>query len=113
MRTFDHSEQIPPVGENYLMHLIHHPEDYEDEIVIYQRLPKRRGDRLHVPENIDVTIGWGIHLAEEFLVYKVWGMFTGVFMIGSMVFAMVWATRKSDIQSAFSVAAYICGLCLL
>ena len=36
------NDLIPPVGERYLMHLIHHPEDYEDELITYKRIPKKQ-----------------------------------------------------------------------
>jgi hypothetical protein len=111
--SFDQSDLIPPVGENYLMHLIHHPEDYGDEIVTYQRIPKRRGDKLRVGGNADVSIGWGIHLVEGFLPYRVWSVFTGMFLVGSMVFGITWTVRNGDIQGAFGVAAYICALSTL
>jgi hypothetical protein len=107
---FFHSDLIPPVGERYLMHLLHHPEDYEDELITYQRIPKRRGERLRVGENADVRTGWGIHLVEGFLTYKLGGFVTSLFIMGSLVFAIVWAIKRDDVQGAFGVAAYICAL---
>ena len=111
--AFDKTDLIPPVGENLLMHLLRHPEDFEDETVTYQRLPKRRLEILRVPVHQDVTRGWGIYLVEGFLAYKIWCIFTSLFLVGSLVFALVWSLRMSDIQGAFSVAAYLCGLCTL
>jgi hypothetical protein len=107
------SNVIPPVGENYLMHLFHHPEDYEDELITYKRIPKKRGMKLRVLDRTDVGIGWGIHLVEGFLAYKVWTLFTLIFILGSLVFAIVWATRKGDVQGAFGVGAYVCALSTL
>jgi hypothetical protein len=102
------SDLVPPVGERYLMHLFHHPEDYEDETITYKRIPKKRGAKLRVGEHYDIEVGWGIHLVEGFLAYKVWSFFTGIFVLVSVVFAVTWTVKRGDIQGAFGVAAYIC-----
>jgi hypothetical protein len=95
------------------MHLFHHPEDYEDELITYKRIPKKCGIKLRVLDRKDVGIGWGIHLVEGFLAYKVWTLFTLIFVLGSLVFAIVWATQKGDVQGAFGVAACVCALSTL
>lgn len=85
------------------MHLFKHPEDYDDEIITYQRTPKRR-DRL------EIGTGWGLELVEGFMAERVWGAFMSLLLIGSLVFAIVWACRKGDdMQGAFGVAGYIVG----
>ena len=111
--SFQPSDLIPPVGEHYLMHLFHHPEDYEDELITYKRLPKKRGAKLRVGSRADVGVGWGIHLVEGFLAYKVWTLVTSIFMLVSLVFAITWAVRKGDVQGAFGVAAYLFSLSTL
>ena len=40
------------------MHLFNHLEDYEDKLITYQRIPKKRGAMLKV-ENADVGVGLG------------------------------------------------------
>jgi hypothetical protein len=107
------SDLIPPVGEQYLMHLFHHPEHYDDEIITYLRIPKKRGNKLRVGESADIGVGWGIHLVEGFLAYKIWTLFTSLFVLVSLIFAVTWAVRKGDVQGAFGVAAYVCALATL
>ena len=63
---FVHREHMQPVDERYLMRLFHHPEDYE-------------------VENSDVGLGWGINLVEGFLPYKVWTLFTSLFVLVSQL----------------------------
>jgi hypothetical protein len=92
------------------MHLFHHPEDYEDELITYERLPKKRGLKLRVGQRADVGIGWGIHLVEGFLAYKIWSFFTSFFVVVSLIFGIAWAARKGDVQGAFGIAAYISAL---
>ncbi|KAE9987979.1 hypothetical protein EG328_000923 [Venturia inaequalis] len=95
------TDLTPPVGSNYLMHLFKHPEDYDDELITYLRTPKRR-DRL------EIGTGWGLELVEGFLAERVWGAIAGIFLLGSLVFAIVWATRKgADLQGAFGVAGWM------
>jgi hypothetical protein len=95
------TELTPPVGSNYLMHLFKHPEDYDDELITYLRTPKRR-DRL------EIGTGWGLELVEGFLAEKVWGAIAALFLLGSLVFAIVWSTRKgADVQGAFGVAGWM------
>lgn len=95
------------------MHLFHHPEDYEDELITYKRIPKKRGIKLRVGNTMDVGVGWGVHLVEGFIAYKVWTLFTGLFSLASFVFAIVWAVKKDDVQGAFGVSAYVCTLSTL
>jgi hypothetical protein len=98
------TELTPPVGSNYLMHLFKHPEDYDDELITYLRTPKRR-DRL------EIGTGWGLELVEGFLAEKVWGAIAALFLLGSLVFAIVWSTRKgADLQGAFGVAGWMVAI---
>lgn len=107
------SDLIPPVGERYLMHLFHHPEDYEDETITYKRIPKKRGGKLRVAERDDIEVGWGIHLVEGFLAYKIWTLFTSIFVLVSITFGVAWAIKRGDVQGAFGVAAYVCSFATL
>jgi len=98
---FTPHELTPPVGSNYLMHLFKHPEDYDDELITYLRTPKRR-DRL------EIGTGWGLQLVEGFLAERVWAMIAGLFVCGSLAFAIAWSTmRDGDMQGAFGVAGWM------
>jgi hypothetical protein len=89
------------------MHLFKHPEDYDDELIAYLRTPKRK-DRL------ELGTGWGLELVEGFLAERVWGAFLGLCVLGSLIFAIIWACKKgNDLQGAFSVAGYIIGAACL
>jgi hypothetical protein len=101
--TYDYarSDLSPPVGTNYLTHLFKHPEDYDDERIAYLSAPKGR-DRLEIGK------GWGLELVEGFLAERVWGAIAGLFLLGSLVFAIVWATtQEADAQGAFGVAGWM------
>jgi hypothetical protein len=108
--TFFPSDLIPPVGSHYLMHLFHHAEDYEDELITYKRIPKKRGVKLRVPDREDTCMGWGIHLVEGFLPHRIWTLLTSFFGFVSFVFAVAWSVKKGDIQGAFGIAAYVAAM---
>lgn len=97
---FQPNDLVPPVGSTYLMHLFKHPEDYDDELITYLRTPKRR-------ERLEVGTGWGLQLVEGFLPERIWMLVLSLFGLGSLVFAIVWAVKKDDIQGAFGVAAWM------
>lgn len=99
---------IPPVGSTYLLHLLHHPQDYENEHIAYDRMPKLVSGRLGPGD-----CGWGVELVETFLADRVWGIVLVVFGLGSLVFGSVWAATKRDLQGAFGIAAWVCGLAVL
>ncbi len=95
------------------MHLFHHPEDYEDELVTYLRVPKKCRERLRVDAHRGVSIGWGIHLVEGVLPGRAWSLLVAFFAFASLVFGCVWAIKKKDTQAAFGVSAWICALAVL
>lgn len=101
--TFEPHDLMPPVGSAYLMHLFKHPEDYEGETLTYHRAPKRR-------ERLQSGMGWGINLVEGFQAQKVWAIMMFGFGIGSVVFAVLWSSKKGDVQGAFGVASWIVTL---
>ena len=110
---FEPSDLLPPVGENYLIHRFHHPQDYDDEYITYMRLPKKCGSRLRVLQNRDVEIGWGINLVEGFQGEKVWALAIVMFFSSSLIFGVTWAAKRGDIQGAFGVSAWITTLPVL
>lgn len=105
---FEPHDLVPPVGAQYLMHLFLHPEDYDNEFITYARAPKKRNTRL------DVGVGWGINLVEGFLADRVWMLVMSFFVLGSSVFAVVWACKRDgDVQGAFGVASWMLTLAVL
>ena len=64
-------------------------------------------------ENSDAGIKQGIHLVGGFLLYKVWTLFTGLFVLVSLVFAVTRAVKRGDVQGTSGVAAYTLCTCYL
>ena len=94
------TDLMPPVGSKYLHHLFLHPEEYEGEMVAYLRIPKKIGGRLPPGQ------GWGINLVEGFIPHRIWVIILTLLLI-SLLFGIVWAAWKHDVQGAFGAASYI------
>ena len=101
--NFEPSDLLPPVGSHYLLHLFKHPEDYDGELITYLRSPKKNG-------RLQLGVGWGINLVEGFLADKVWIWMSAMFALGSLVFGVLYAVKRHDVQGAFGVAAWIVTL---
>ena len=100
------SDLLPPVGSQYLLHLFKHPEDYDGELITYQRVPKKNG-------RLKMGVGYGINLVEGFLADRVWMLVTAFFAFGSLIFAVTWACKTHSIQGAYAVAAWMVSLAAL
>lgn len=101
---------VPPVGENLMAHLFHHPEDADERSITCLRAPKKRKAKLSVCPQQGTSVGWGIHLVEGWVVARVWLLLLTLFLAGSLTFGVCWAALRHDIQSAFAVSAYIVTL---
>lgn len=101
---------VPPVGENLMAHLFHHPEDANEASITCLRAPKKRKAKLSVCPQQGTSVGWGIHLVEGWVVARVWLLVLVLFLVGSLAFGVCWAALRRDVQGAFGVAAYVVAL---
>lgn len=88
------------------MHLFAHPECIEDETQnwILAQFPKKlRGELVGTASG--PVAGWGIHFKEGWDWDRV-RIVLMVYLAGSLVFGVVWAARRNDVQGAFGVAGY-------
>ena len=98
------AETIPPVGENYMMHLYEHPEDAEDVPVCLERLPKKLKEPLSVCRERRTSLGWGIYYLEGFHWTKFW-IFGFLSLVVSICFGVCWSIFRHDLQGGFGVTA--------
>ncbi|KAL8925522.1 MAG: hypothetical protein Q9208_003413 [Pyrenodesmia sp. 3 TL-2023] len=104
---------IPPIGENLMTHLFHHPHEANEKAITFTRSPKKRKQRLAVCAQMGTSLGWGIHLVEGWAWTKIWLLSLTLFLLSSLVFAISWSILKHDLQGAFGVAAYFVALVAL
>lgn len=103
-------ELIPPVGENLMAHLFHHPEDANERSITFLRAPKKRKAKLTIYPQRGTSVGWGIHLVKGWVMSRLWLLSLAMFVLGSLVFGICWAVLRHDVQGAFGVAAYMVAL---
>ena len=101
-------ELIPPVGENYIMHLFEHPHDAADGPFCLNRFPKKLKERLKCIGG-DINPGWGLQFVEEWDVRKIWIICFVFFGLGSLLIGILWAIYGHSIQDAFAIASYMLG----
>ena len=104
---------IPPVGENLMAHLFHHPEHANDKAITCLRAPKKRKNKLAVCPQAGTNVGWGVHIVEGWIMSRIWLLVTLLFLLGSLVFGICWAELRFDVQGAFGVSAYMVAFATL
>lgn len=78
----------------------------EDETFVLEQLPKRTKGELKGTVGRPVE-GWGIHYQEGWDFDTVIGIVLGVFLLASLLFAILWSHFELDIQGAFGVSSYM------
>jgi hypothetical protein len=107
---------LPPIGHNEMLHYFHTTCAGQDDDLHVRRLPGHRLPEIPFHPAEDQKHVWGIQLAEaevrEWLYLSVPSL---VLLFVSTVFGIVWSVLKHDVQTGFTVAAYILasGLALL
>ncbi|KAH7399773.1 hypothetical protein BKA64DRAFT_670366 [Cadophora sp. MPI-SDFR-AT-0126] len=101
-------ETIPPVGNNYLMHVFQNPECADEEPLCLSRFPKKLKERLACQRGI--KLGWGLQFVEGWDGKKLWLTGFVFFGLSSLTIGILWAVLKHSIQDAFAVAGYMVAL---
>ncbi|KAI4261663.1 MAG: hypothetical protein L6R42_003141 [Xanthoria sp. 1 TBL-2021] len=111
--VYQSCDLIPPIGENLMTHLFHHPHEANEKAITFIRSPKKRKQRLAVCAQMGTSLGWGIHLVEGWAWTRILLLSLALLLLGSLVFAISWSVLKHDLQGAFGVAAYLVALVAL
>ena len=101
---------LPPVGEHLMAHFFHYPEHANENAIAWLRTPKKRRARLTVCPQQGTRLGWGIHLVEGWILFRIWLLILSLFLLGSLAFGIYWAVSEHDVQGAFGVAGYMVTL---
>jgi hypothetical protein len=89
------------------MHSLMEPDHIpETQTLVFDQLPKLVCGELKKKAN-KTTEGWGIHFQEGWDSSKLSSMVLGIFLLASLVFAVLWSHFKLDVQGAFGVSAYM------
>ncbi|MCJ1286043.1 hypothetical protein MMC26_005385 [Xylographa opegraphella] len=108
------AELIPPLGENYMMHLYRHP-DHADAIAATDlaQMLKKLADRLCVCPVEGRGVGWGVLFVEGWHYNVVCLLAFALILLASLVFLGCWAVLQHDVQGASGIAAYMLTLATL
>jgi hypothetical protein len=99
------ASHIPPIGENYMMHLYSSPGCIDpSQLWVYNQFPKRTRGRLTARPEAPAE-GWGVHFREGWNWPKIWAVVL-TFFGASLIFGVLYAVLKRDAQSAFGIASY-------
>ena len=98
-------ETMPPIGNNYLMHVFQNPDCADDDPLCLSKFPKKLKEKLSCKKG--VKRGWGLQFIEGWDGKKLWIVGFVFFGLGSLTFGIVWAVLKHSIQDAFAIAAYM------
>jgi hypothetical protein len=97
----------PPVLSEELMHMLISPQCIDaKETFVLQQLPKRTKGELKGTIGRPAE-GWGIHFQEGWDFDLLIGLVLAVFLVGSLLFAVLWSHFKLDVQGAFGVSSYM------
>jgi len=97
----------PPILPDILSHFFAKPSCInEQDNLILNRLPKRICGELH-GEIGEAVEGWGIYYQEGWDGDIIKLVIFMMFLIGSLLFGVLWSCFKMDVQGAFGVSAYV------
>ena len=98
---------MPPIGYKHMMHLYHHPECAGTDSICISRFPKKLKEKLRCCPIKGVNPGWGLQFVEGWDEKKIWTIVFVIFILGSLLVAMMLLIFGRSLQDAFSVAAYM------
>jgi len=98
---------MPPIGYKRIMHLYHHPEHAGAHSICLSRFPKKLKEKLRCCPIQGVNPGWGLQFVEGWDERKIWIIVFIIFVLGSLLVAMMLLIFGRSLQDAFSVAAYM------
>jgi hypothetical protein len=97
----------PPILSVELMHMLTSPQCINaDKTFVLQQLPKRTEGELRGSIGRPAE-GWGIHFEEGWDFDVLIGIVLAIFLVGSLLFAVLWSHFKLDVQGAFGVSSYM------
>jgi hypothetical protein len=89
------------------MHMLSSPQCInEQETWVCDQLPKRTVGELQAHAG-QLAEGWGIYYQEGMDFDMIIGVVFAVFILASLLFAILWTRLEMDIQGAFGVSSYM------
>ena len=100
---------IPPVGTNFLVHLMLHPDEADElESPCSSKIPKRR-QKLQCLDRGN-GLGWGLYFTEGWDLSLLWLLALGLSLLGVTIFFICWSIFRQDVVGAANIAAAITSM---
>ena len=93
---------LPPIGGELMLHYFKNP-SHAKLSLICSRAPKKRREKLETCP----STGWGLHIEEGIILGRLLWLMFALFVIGSLLFAILWTVLEHDVSGAFGVASWI------
>ena len=109
-------EITPPIAADHLVHLLtaECTASLQSGSFYLEQLPKKRDKPLKFisndPHNEDINIGYGLRFVETPDPSVIVTFLFGIVVVVGTVFGVCWSVVERDLQSAWTVAAYLVSL---
>jgi hypothetical protein len=104
---YDRSPLKPPIGSNLLMHYFRHPEDASDITPCFQKIPKKRKEKLAVCPVKGNSPGWGLCFHEGWSWRKILTGSCCVFVLASVAVSVLYWRFEHNMQDAITLGTFI------
>lgn len=96
----------PPIGSNFAMHYLEHPDDASIDPIIFKQVPIKRQVRLKPCPTKGSSQGWGVQFIESANPFAVLGCgFIGFILC--LVTSVWWTVARGDVQGGFGIGGFV------
>ncbi|KAH8597167.1 hypothetical protein B0O99DRAFT_618150 [Bisporella sp. PMI_857] len=104
---YERSTLKPPIGSNLLMHFFHRPEDASAITPCFQKIPKKRKEKLSVCPVKGVSPGWGLCFHEGWSWRKILAWCFLMFVLVSIGVCVLYWKFEHNVQDAVTLGTFM------
>ena len=104
---YERSTLKPPIGSNLLMHFFQHPEDASAITPCFQKIPKKRNEKLSVCPVKGISPGWGLCFHEGWSWRKILAWCCLTFVLASIGVCVLYWKFKHKMQDAVALGTFM------
>jgi hypothetical protein len=104
---YERSTLKPPIGSNLLMHFFHHPEDASAITPCFQKIPKKRKEKLSVCPVKGISPGWGLCFHEGWSWRKILAWSCLMFILSSIGVCVLYWKFEHKMQDAIALGTFM------
>ena len=104
---YERSTLKPPIGSNLLMHFFHHPEDASAITPCFQKIPKKRKEKLSVCPVKGISPGWGLCFHEGWSWRKILAWSCFMFLLSSIGVCVLYWKFEHKMQDVIALGTFM------